>query len=804
MKKKKLIAISAMLATMTVATVAGGALAIADATEKPTYTLSSVFSVDKAELGVMQSGENYVTKFTLSDDGAVSFAHNLAYEWREGDSSQARGFKEKYLSFTFAFKTLNFKSVTIAMESESAWATKEDRTTNKLTFTKEEDKFYVQINDDETTKKQVVLTAEQKITMSFDKGGEFGEFAVLISGVKNTDDTDVGRVGVFRNIAGKYGEYVYDEQTPLKITADMGEDSTEKAEVLLYAINGQRFDEATEDKKVYDTAVPVLVINEEFSTFTLGTTISLNYTMVDVLQDTGLTKTMEYYHYNPDNVVTADDLDEFKEYKKTLTTSTIIYRMPYTYADDMGTSVKTTVFKKFGKEYVAIRFSLGDKTFTESSGEYAKAVYDLSWYTEDAVKVDERLRPSKLWYVAFDRSESGATYKYLETDSTTKTNKIVNTTDYEEKKSAFESALEKASKDVYAGTNSEVYFPSMEWLFDDDNGYRNLKYTISYRAPGSTSNSVKSDVAYNKLQLSIAKDGIYEFKVFATDVEKNAMQYYLDGELVNVTSDNIWDIEEIPYFTFSVKKQGLKVDDTKNTRRKDTSVLDKSYTMSSFTVVGATSLKSDYALYKVDTTEYNKTVTANKQLSVSDFTGVTYEQLANKLKETGFTLDTAKGDYFALYLKAYAHLVAEAKNGDAESILSTCFEKVGEYGDNINNPTDKYEKYEWNPDSRTFQAVEQGNFLILADYWEEATPASVRAAAYKMVVVETEKLTYTGETDWLKNNVASIVLFSIAGVLLIVIIILLLVKPSDETLEDLDSKAVKAKKVKEPKTKKSK
>ena len=40
-------------------------------------------------------------------------------------------------------------------------------------------------------------------------------------------------------------------------------------------------------------------------------------------------------------------------------------------------------------------------------------------------------------------------------------------------------------------------------------------------------------------------------------------------------------------------------------------------------------------------------------------------------------------------------------------------------------------------------------------------------------------------------SAASIVLFAIAGVMLILIIILLLIKPTDETLEDVDKKADK-------------
>ena len=800
MKKNKLIAISAMLAVMSFSTsmaLAGANLINADTSDKPTYTLSSVFSTENAELDVMQSGENYVTKFNLSDEGKVWLSHNLAYEWRVADATEVKGNTAKFFSFTFAFKTLDFNSISIAMESESAWATKEDCTTNKLTFTKENDNYYVQVNDDESTKKQVALVANQKMVMSFDKGLSFGEFGVNLK----IGDGETTKLGTFTNVAGKYGEYVYEKQKPLIVTADMGDDATKKAEVLVYDINGQKFDEATSDKKIYDTAAPVLVVNEEFSSFTLGTTFSLDYTLVDVIQDTNLNKTMEYYQYNPYSVV-EEGVNEFTEYKKTFTTSTIIYRMPYT------TSNQTTVFDVCGKEFVSIRFSLTDKTFKDADGAYAKAVYDLAWYTDDAVQVDfEKYNfPNKstLWYVAFDRSESGATYKYLQLDDVNKTNVKVNETDYEAKKTAFDEALAKNAEDVYAGTNSDIYFPSMEWLFDDDNGYRNLKYTIVYRAPGSTANSTKTDVAYNKLQLSANKAGIYEFKVFATDVEDNAMKYYLNGDLVEVTADNIWDIEEIPFFSFSVKKQGLKVDDAKNTKKKETSVKDKSYTMSAFTVVGASTLKSDYALYKIDIDKYNSQLTdadLSKYLSVGDFTSITYEQIAKKLTETGFTLKEANGDYFALYLKAYANLVAEAKNADVNKVME-CFEKIGIQGDNKNNVEDRYEKYKWDPASRTFYTAELGNFLVLADYWEDETPSNVRAAAYKVVSVETEKIVYDGEKDgWAKNNVVSIVLFSIAGVLLILIIVLLLVKPSDESLESLDG--VKVKKQKEPKNKKS-
>lgn len=803
MTKKKLTAIS-LLATLAMSSAVGGATINAFADEensKTAYALSSLFSVKGAELDVVQqTDESYLTAIKFDDEGTAYLARNLAYEWRVADGS---GYAVKYFTFSFAFESLNFKTVTISMDSESAWATKDEKTTNKLVFTKINDEYFVHINEDTTHQKQIALEEGQKLTVSLGQSDAFGEFKVFLNGVVDVDESkEVGELGVFTNMAGKYGEYVYEEKNPLQITVDMGEDeTTEKASVLIYDINGQKFDNATADKKVYDTAAPVLVVNEQFSGFTMGATFSLNYTLVDVIQDTNISKTMEYYQYDPTDIDLEPGMDEFAERKQTLTTSTIIFPMPFEFNDDVTGKKATTMFKEYGYELVAIRFTIGDKTYTDAEGDYAKAVYDLSWYADDTAQMPD----STLSYIKFSRSKNAPTYKYWKAGEDKTENVIIgesdtekedNLTDYNKKKSAFEEALAKASENVYAGTNATVYFPSLEWLFNDDNGYRNLKFTISYKMPGSTSASTAVDLAYNKLQLATTKEGTYEFKVFAKDAEGNPMQYYLDGELVDVTADNVWDIDIIPYFSFSVKSQGLKVDDTKNTKRKYTSVLDQTYSITALTVVGANNLQSDYALYKIDTTKYNKSVVANKQLSVSDFSSITYQQIADKLKEDGYTLNTANGDYFALYLKVYASLVAEVKDADATAVLE-CFEKIGVLDDHINDKTGESQKFEWDPDSRTFKAVEEGAYLVLADYWEEATPETTRAAGYKLVVVETKTLSYTGETDWLKNNVVSVVLFSIAGVLLVVIIILLLVKPSDETLEDLDEKSVKDKKKKE-------
>ena len=78
---------------------------------------------------------------------------------------------------------------------------------------------------------------------------------------------------------------------------------------------------------------------------------------------------------------------------------------------------------------------------------------------------------------------------------------------------------------------------------------------------------------------------------------------------------------------------------------------------------------------------------------------------------------------------------------------------------------------------------------MFADYYDDLKPTFSRVSAYKIIRTEEKADVNQGETQWLKDNLVSVILFSVAAVMLILIIILLLIKPSDETLEDVDEKA---------------
>ena len=748
MKRKKLTGITLLAASALVSTAFGGALlgdGVKASAAAETFALSDVFAVSSAEI---KKTEDKVTAFAMSDEGSVTLKRDLAFKWYEAGN-------KKNLTLKFAFEDLAFETVTFAVDSTSAWATEDDKATNKIVFKKTS----VKVNDGAET--AFTFEAKKEYTLTLTETENGGEFTVKLG------ETEIG---AFENIGANWSEYEYGKMNPLKITADLGATpaADAKSTVLLYEINGQSFTNISDDFKVTDTAAPVLVVNEAVDGFLLGTAFSLDYAVVDVLKDSNLTTTLEYYQYNP--------TDETQTYK-TLSTST--YFMDTTYKKGEET---TTVFEQNNEEYVAIKVTLADGTFNGAEGNEAKAVYDLAWYANDGrVKTFDG---SDIKYLILDRNEKGPEYKLTDAK-------------YAEKKAAFEERLQKAASEVYAGSNSKIEFPSFEWLIGDNNGYRNLKFTISYRAPGSTNASTSSSLSYNNLKLSVSKEGKYEFKIFANDKAGNTTKFTVDGELVDVTSSNIWDIEEIPSFTFSIENKGLKVDDGKtSSERKETEVRDETFTLEDMTVVGATNLQESYKLYKVDVQKFNNNKPEGASNILSNYlTDITYETIASAVATKG--LDKVENkEYHKFYLEVYASLIGEKVNATAEEVLATgCFTEIGVAGDRVNNATDEFETYAWNPTAQSFKTVEEGEYLIVADYWEKEIP-SQRAMAYKLIPVESESATIKGETDWLKNNVVSGVLFSIAGVMLILIIILLLIKPSDETLEDVDEKVAKKAKTK--------
>jgi hypothetical protein len=273
------------------------------------------------------------------------------------------------------------------------------------------------------------------------------------------------------------------------------------------------------------------------------------------------------------------------------------------------------------------------------------------------------------------------------------------------------------------------------------------------------------------------------------------MKAMLDGEEVDVTKTNVWDIEEIPSFTFTIVNRGMKAEEKSS--KLDTKILGSDYKLSGVKIIGASDEKSDAVLYNVDVNKYNNTLSGNAlRLTAEVLSSIKYADLQNKIN----AMTVANGDYLGTYLDAYVALVA-AKLGVGDdtnkvAAIKSCFSAIKPMDNRITEEDEDAwaasdNEYKWNAEAKSFKAAHEGVYVILADYWDEEVNGADRAAVYMVVEVDAEADEISGENNWLKNNMVSVILFSIAGVMLILIIILLLVKPSDETLEDVDKKANK-------------
>ena len=795
MKKHNKKFITLMLAGLCAVSLGTTAITAVQADEESTGKTASTYAISDVFSTTGTAGdENGTVAFTLGNGEYARIKRDLALKWYEGKDDA------RYLTVKFAFKELNFTSMTFEVESASSIATEEDKAINAVKFTVEEGTVFVSVINGKTEgeKKATAITAGSDVTLALGEGSALDSFAVKVNDVA---------VGEFTTIGANYADYDNGKTYPLEINAKTAAET--ESVVLLKEINGQLFTNVV-DSKIADTAAPVLVVNEEVHGFQYGTQFSLSYVTVDVLQASGITEGKQYYQYNP--------ADEAIDYSAKLTTST--YFMDTVYYTNGTNKVKelpegdeakaykaTSVIAEEGQEYVAIQFTLGDSTYDDTKNEdgtipYAKKTYDLSWYAADSALVSKTLGEDTAEFIVIHESDEGAQYTHIVADEATQTNVYVDEASFLQQVAAYQKLInEKAkSSETLAGSNAEFALPgTLDWLIKDNAGYRALKFTICYRTPSSSTGKTASSLSWNALEIPTAEEGLYEFKVFATDKAGNTMKYYLDGKLVSVTSSNIWDIEEIPSFTFEIANKGIEVEEkvSSSSSKKVEKKLNDKYTLSGLTVLGATNQQNDYALYRFDETKGGLEFTSEKLESA--LVSVTYKTIkAEALKlldkvgaEDGYAT------YFDLYLDIYVSELAKELDCD-KTKLAKCFVAIDEYNENITEEDpewEEYNKYEWDASSKSFTVAEEGIYLILADFWEKELPMQ-RAAAYQVILVGTKADTIEGESKvlaWIKNNVVSVVLFGVAAVMLILIIILLLIKPSDETLEDVDKEAAKKK-----------
>ena len=589
----------------------------AQAVTEVEYEPSAVFAAGVGgEVGASEGGTSYI-EFSLADGGKTHFRRDLALKWFSADdsaesaSSVVKPGKANYFSMQFSFPSVDFETFTIEFQSDEENITKDAQAVNSLIFEKTADGgLTVRVknasqqdleNNDPALEPRTVAadSVTNDFTLTFaeatDAEAVAGDFKVVL----RCGDEQVLK-SRFTNIGGNYLEYrssaATTPNTPITFTAELPEGAAEGAtqSVLMKSLNGQSF--ALTEGRVQDVTAPVLVLNEEVYAFTLGKKFSLEYEAIDVCDDT--VSVSRYYYMaaqNEDGSYIAPDASEEDDYDyDTLGTST--YFMPVTETPAGQPPV----------EYVSIYFDLKDgRRADDGSDEVSETVY-LTWYAAPASDTVETLNGCD--YIRVDRNEEGPAYTGLTATAGDTEEDNGNVTDeggantYGTAVEAYQDALDAIAENTSAGTGAYLYMPSLRGLiYSNFADYRNLQFTVCYyqetQADGDTASS-ESGLSYNELRIEVDEDGWYRIRIFATDASSNAMKYYNeDGELVDVTTSNVWDIENIPEFRVYIDYDGASIEDPGS---QDYGYRDRTYTISDFDIIALAGYVEDYALYYFD------------------------------------------------------------------------------------------------------------------------------------------------------------------------------------------------------------
>ena len=718
------------------------------------YRPSTIFSAGtNGSISTTDASESDTTfiKLTLKEGGKVHYRRDLALKWFVAAEEGKNLGEVRYFNLSFRFVELNFTHFSLTFESSEENVSKDAKATNVLHFYYEDGKTYAAVqnafeqNDEwePESKIEVDFTESVKVEFAEKLDGEdcsIGEFAIYV----NEEP-----IGKFTNVGGNYMDYLSSASStpriPFTFTADeLMEDATKKeVSVIVNELNGQTF-EVSESGRVEDNAPAVLVVNEKIHAYRLGRRWSLTYKAIDVCDDS-VTVTRKYamLKLGEDETYQAPEEDDYK----TLTTSTCF--MPTN--DVQGI-----------EQYVVIYFNLDDGSRGEDKD--SMRVY-LNWYaTESAIEVfgegEEAFESIKV-----NRDQGGPSYVGLTADTDLKEN--VKEKDenenviLDELSAQYQERVLEAAEGLSSGTGSYFYLPSLRGLITSDYAdYRNLRFSVYYRKqsdqPGSNATSATS-LQYNGLRFEIKEDGKYVFKVLATDssnTSDNVMKYYYEGKLQEVTAGNIWDIEEIPQFYFEVSYNGATIEKPSDPTP---GYSEQTYTFSAFTVVALEGYETKYTLYRFDTDK------------ITD--GRTAPSHASFVKEPD--------KYFSEFFD--------------------CMTPITEYNDSVTEDdevrwanTDN--AYHWNPsESLSFVPQESAFYVLRLEVTESRLPGHVETA-FQVIDVRNKIDPLDNVSEWLENNIVSVVLFSISAALLIVIIILFVVKPSEKKVEEIDLESLKGNK----------
>ena len=732
-RKISLITLAATLALSSSALVATTLPAYAD--RDVTVTSTNIFyaSADASVDAKKVNDDHYVLLNVESESAAVSYRKDLAYSWVENDNGAA-----KQGSFNMEMGVEgNYKKFIVKFQSQQYVETEDGVSNNYIVFESNSSDgatVYVTTDLEGDLGEGKTMTAEQlkKFTVAFNGRTDDGSgYKVLVGGNEFT----------FENIGGSYADYVSASKsnpaTPLSFSAEFAEDLADtKAGAIIYSLNGQAFNYKTStnangyDKKIVDNAAPVLCFDDEVRFLLTGGEVNVKPVAIDVVASSP-TITTHFYIYEEGKAPEYTEVKTDDEYFLLDTESTYY-----------PTAAEAEAV--FGKDFKAsglVKVYYTAKDVSTTSGVASGEIY-LDWYVDDQYKVNKESNS----YLFIGKDQQGVSYD---------TNAFQA---YQDEIDAL--TIENGQPKLNAGSSNYLYLPAVEKLFKDNvNDYTDLKFSIYYKTDSQKS---RTALNYNKLSINIATDGIYVFTVYATDASGNDM-YYIDenGEVVKVSASEIWnyynedekrELGVVPWFTFKVGYTKATVEAPGS---QPTGYIGTKYTAESFDINGVSGkYTATYSLLLFDRIAYTEYLEGK-----GDNDGITYKEFVESVGEIFENADTRK--YFNII-----PAIADMNESDAEY--------------------ETYSAYEWNKTSLSFIPQDEGrnSFYVIKLTLSDKDSDADAHNEYMAISVSKKATALPGESEWLKNNVASVVLLGIAGLSLVGIVVVLVIKPKQEN--DLD------------------
>ena len=696
---------------------------------------TDIFNASNAENISDEEGAEYLTYRLNGDGNSVTFRRNLALKWYTAEAENGVTGAENYFSLSLGFVSPTFETFTIALETSQFSMSKEGKTTNELTFTRESDGYSIAVNGNPAA--QTLSSAQAgSFTVSLGDDDKNGSFAVYLDDIELTpaeqseDETDGADTSVrFTNIGKYYAQYSSsassDPRMPLTFSATFA-DGAEGAEFEIRSMNGQDF--SLTDGEVTDDTAPVLVVNSDIRRIYYGTEIDFDTVTIDVCTSTGVT-TDEYYYDGTDAVADPEDEDATLEYGSrvygTLDSNTIFYPDDFTDASPQ----------------VSIAYHVKDGSGDSANG----ATYLIEWSAEDALNPDNA---DEFFIPAMDANDEDSapattfiTYDESAQDKITENTAAIDAYQRAVTAAAYKDGDVDAGESIQVGSGAYYYIPAFKQYIEDIScGYTDMEFTVYYRTESSsTVNTVTG--SYDELRIELTAEGRYQFRIVPTNSAGNAMvgvfasgpddSIYTEGD---ITSSNVFDAVNIPTFEFRVVYNGPSIEPPEE--EEDTGYVDVTYSISDFEIIGISdSYTTLYRLYYFEANDSSAAITAAQ------------------LREADAASDSNTSNSLGNWV-----------------VISQYDSELDENeGDNV---------YSWNPESSLSFIPQERGFYRVEVYVATNNMGIISEAKY--IEVSADARVIPGDTYWLENNILSLVFLGIGILCLIGIVVILLIKPKDK------------------------